>query len=108
MQGETTMKFLAIMGHEETRPMVRSLFKEYQVNLFSNVAIRGCNCQKPSLMQQSWWPSDEMIGTYSSLCFAILDDDKAESIMLELEKNPIAVDKDFPARAFLMHVEKTA
>lgn len=49
-----------------------------------------------------------MIGTYSSLCFAILDDDKAEAIMQELEKNPIVVDKDFPARAFLMNVEKTA
>jgi len=48
-----------------------------------------------------------MIGSYSSLCFAILDDNKAESIMLELEKNPIAEDKDFPARAFLMNVEKT-
>ena len=39
---------------------------------------------------------------------AILDDDKAEAIMLELAKNPIAVEKDFPARAFLMNVEKTA
>lgn|GEM_PF-168771 len=101
------MKFLAIMGHEETRPKVRSLFKEYQVNMFSNVAIRGCNCEKKGLQAQAWWPTDEMIGSYSSLCFAILDDDKAYAIMLELEKNPIVVDNDFPARAFLMNVEKT-
>jgi hypothetical protein len=38
----------------------------------------------------------------------VLDDDKAEAIMEELETNPIAVDRDFPARAFLMNVEKTA
>ena len=74
----------------------------------SSMDIRGCNCEKTGLQGQAWWPTDEMIGTYSSLCFAILDDDKAETIMQELEKNPIAVDKDFPARAFLMNVEKTA
>ena len=39
---------------------------------------------------------------------AILEDEKAAKIMLELEKNPIAVEKDFPVRAFLMHVEKMA
>ncbi|MEI6757738.1 MAG: hypothetical protein FDX18_09370 [Chlorobium sp.] len=102
------MKFLAIMGHEETRPKVRALFKEYQVNMFSNVSIRGCNCENKSAGKQSWWPTDDMVGSYSSLCFAILDDDKAEAIMLELERNPLVVDKDFPARAFLMNVEKTA
>jgi hypothetical protein len=101
------MKFLAIMGHEETRPKVRALFQHYQVHMFSNVAIKGCNCEKKGLQQQAWWPTDEMVATYSSLCFAILDDDKAEAIMLELEKNPIVVDKDFPAKAFLMNVEKT-
>jgi len=101
------MKLLAIMGHEETRPKVRSLFQKYQVYLFSNVAIKGCNCEKTGLQGQAWWPTDEMPGSYSSLCFAILDDDKADAMMVELEKNPIVVDKDFPARAFLMNVEKT-
>jgi len=94
------MKFLAIMGHEETRPMVRRLFQEHQVLMISSMDIRGCNCEKTGSMGQAWWPTDESIGTYSSLCFAILDDDKAEAIMRELEKKPIAVDKDFPARLF--------
>jgi len=102
------MKFIAIMGHEETRPMVRALFRKFQVHMFSNVAIRGCNCDSREGAKQPWWPSDEMIGTYSSLCFALLDDDKADAVMDELESNPIAVDRDFPARAFLMNVEKTA
>ncbi len=102
------MKFLAIMGHEETRPKVRALFKEHQVKMFSSFDIMGCNCEGQGTVAQSWWPTDATPGAYSSLCFAILDDDKAEAIMLELEKNPLAVDKDFPARAFLMNVEKTA
>ena len=102
------MKFLAIMGHEETRPKVRALFMEHQVKMFSSFDIMGCNCEGQGTVAQSWWPTDATPGAYSSLCFAILDDDKAEAIMLELEKNPIAVDKDFPARAFLMNVEKTA
>jgi len=101
------MKFLAIMGHEESRPKVRALFQQYQVYMFSNVAIKGCNCEKKGLQQQGWWPTNEVYGTYSSLCFAILDDDKAEAIMLELEKKPIEMEKGFPARAFLMNVEKT-
>ena len=102
------MKFLAIMGHEETRPKVRHLFQEHQVSMISSMDIRGCNCEATGVKREAWWPTDEIIGTYSSLCFAILDDDKAEAIMKELEKNPIAVDKDFPVRAFLMNVEKTA
>ncbi|MFZ4524779.1 MAG: hypothetical protein ACOYOE_04300 [Chlorobium sp.] len=102
------MKFLAIMGHEETRSQVRTLFKEHQVNMFSSFDIMGCNCENQSVKQQLWWPTDAMPGAYSTLCFAILDDDKADAIMRELEKNPIAVDKDFPARAFLMNVEKMA
>ncbi|TLU81554.1 MAG: hypothetical protein FDX21_10740 [Chlorobium sp.] len=102
------MKLLAIMGHEETRPKVRALFKKYQVHLFSNVAIKGCNCESKGLQTQSWWPTNEMPASYSSLCFAILDDDKAEAMMVELEKNPVSEGKDFPARAFLMNVEKTA
>jgi hypothetical protein len=101
------MKFLAIMGHEETRPKVRALFRQYQVHMFSNVSIKGCYCDKMT-QQQSWWPSDKEIGAYSSLCFAILDDDKAEAIMEEIERNPIAADPAFPAKAFLMNVEKMA
>lgn len=102
------MKFLAIMGHDETRPMVRELFRKYRVNMFSNVSIRGCSCQKPGRAAEAWWPSDESIGSYSSLCFAILDDGKAAEIMRELEEHPIAVEKEFPARAFLMNVEQMA
>ncbi len=102
------MKFLAIMGHEETRHQVRALFKEHQVKMFSSFDIMGCNCENQNAEQQSWWPTDAMPGAYSSLCFAILDDDKADAIMQELEKKPIAVDNDFPARAFLMNVEKMA
>jgi hypothetical protein len=102
------MKFLAVMGHEETRPKVRALFKEHQVKMFSSFDIMGCNCESQGIVPQFWWPTDAMPGAYSSLCFAILDDDKADAIMLELEKNPIVVDRDFPARAFLMNVEKMA
>ncbi len=102
------MKFLAIMGHEETRPKVRALFKEHQVMMFSSFDIMGCNCEKKGAEPQAWFPAVEMPGAYSTLCFAILDDDRAEVIMRELERNPIAVDKEFPARAFLMNVEKTA
>ena len=102
------MKFLAVMGHEETRPKVRALFKEHQVKMFSSFDIMGCNCDSHGTGVQSWWPTDAMPGAYSSLCFAILDDDKADAIMLEIEKNPIVVDRDFPARAFLMNVEKMA
>jgi hypothetical protein len=102
------MKFLAIMGHQETRPRVRDLFRKYQVSMFSSMDIRGCNCEKKGSELQSWWPADQLLGVYSSLCFAIVDDLKAEAIMLELEQSPITVDGDFPSRAFLMNVEKTA
>jgi len=99
------MKFLAIMGHEETRPQVRDLFRRFQVLMFSNMSIKGCYCDK-GITEQGWWPSDKGVGSYSSMCFAILEDEKADMIIGELEKNPIAIEPDFPARAFVMNVEK--
>ncbi len=89
------MKFLAIMGHEETRPQVRKLFQQYRVHMFSNIAIRGCNCQRSEMESMSWWPSDESLGTYSSLCFAILDASKAEEIMLSLRRIPLPLIRTF-------------
>jgi hypothetical protein len=99
------MKLVALMGHEETRSKVRNLFKQHEVVMFSNVSIKGCNCEKKSF-PQSWGPSSEMVGTYSSLCFAILEDAKAEAIMKHLEEHPIADDPAFPVKAFLMNIEK--
>ena len=99
------MKFLAIMGHEETRPQVRDLFRRFQVLMFSSMSIKGCYCDKRSA-GQSWWPSDRSVGSYSSMCFAVLEDEKADTIIEELEKNPIALEPEFPARAFVMNVEK--
>ncbi|MBL6955291.1 MAG: hypothetical protein OQK67_01680 [Chlorobium sp.] len=99
------MKYLAIMGHDDTRPKVRDLFRRFEVLMFSNMSIRGCSCDK-GITAQASWPGDKGVGSYSSLCFAILEDEKAVQIIEELEKNPIANDPDFPARAFLMNVEK--
>lgn len=99
------MKFLAIIGDEETRPQVRKLFMSHGVHMFSNVAIRGCSCDTAK-QPLAWWPADKNMSTYSSLCFAILDDEKADAIMCELEKSPVATDPAFPARAFVMNVEK--
>ncbi|MCE1273170.1 MAG: hypothetical protein HGB01_01695 [Chlorobiaceae bacterium] len=99
------MKFLAIIGDEETRPQVRKLFMSHGVHMFSNVAIRGCSCDAVK-QPPAWWPGDQNMSTYSSLCFAILDDGKAEVIMDELRKNPIATDPAFPSRAFVMSVDQ--
>lgn len=99
------MKLIAIIGDEETRPQVRQLFMSHGVHMFSNVAIRGCSCDT-AREPLAWWPMEKNMSTYSSLCFAILDDGKAEAIMAELEKKPVATDPAFPARAFVMGVEK--
>lgn len=99
------MKFLAIIGDEETRPQVRKLFMTHGVIMFSNVAIRGCSCDS-SKQPPAWWPGGQDMSTYSSLCFAILEDAKAEAIMAELRTNPVATDPAFPARAFVMNVEQ--
>ena len=62
------MKFLAIMGYEETRPKVRSLFQEHKVSMISSMDIRGCNCEKTGLQAEAWFNADEIVGTYSTLC----------------------------------------
>lgn len=99
------MKLLAIIGDEESRPQVRKLFTSHGVHMFSNVAIRGCSCDA-SKEPPAWWPGEKNMSIYSSLCFAILEDGKAEAIMAELEKRPVAADSAFPSRAFVMSVDK--
>jgi hypothetical protein len=100
------MKLIAILGDEQTRPLVRKLFTSHQVSLFSSIDIRGCSCATTG-EPLAWWPAGKDIPTtYTSLCFGIIDDDKAHKIMLEIEANPVAADKSFPAKVFMMSVEK--
>lgn len=100
------MKLIALIGDEETRPLIRKMFTAHQVTLFSSIAIRGCSCETGG-ESVAWWPAGKDIPTvYSSLCFAILEDEKAEKIMKDIEANPLAVDPAFPSRAFMMNVEK--
>ncbi|NTV02616.1 MAG: hypothetical protein HGB04_07505 [Chlorobiaceae bacterium] len=99
------MKLLAIIGDEETRPKVRKLFMSHGVHMFSNVAIRGCSCDGAA-RPPAWWPGEQNMSTYSSLCFAILEDGQAEAVMEELRKSPIATDPAFPSRAFVMNVDQ--
>jgi hypothetical protein len=100
------MKLIAIIGDEQTRPLVRRLFTANQVSLFSSIAIRGCSCAATE-EPVAWWPAGKDIPTtYTSLCFGILENDKAHEIMQEIEKNPIAADPAFPAKVFLMNVEQ--
>ncbi|NTU52163.1 MAG: hypothetical protein HGA97_00375 [Chlorobiaceae bacterium] len=100
------MKLIAIIGDEQTRPQIRKIFTAHQVSLFSSIAIRGCSCETGS-EPRAWWPAGKDIPTtYSSLCFAILEDAKAEKIMRDIETNPVAADPAFPAKVFLMNVEK--
>ncbi|UWX57422.1 hypothetical protein NY406_09455 [Chlorobaculum sp. MV4-Y] len=100
------MKMIAIIGDEETRPLIRKMFTAHQVTLFSSIAIRGCSCESGG-EPVAWWPAGKDIPTvYSSLCFAILDDEKAEKIMKDFEEAPLAADPAFPSKAFMMNVEK--
>jgi hypothetical protein len=100
------MKLIAIIGDEQTRPLVRRLFTANQVSLFSSIAIRGCSCATTG-EPLAWWPAGKDIPTtYTSLCFGIIDDDKAHRIMQEIEANPVAADPAFPAKVFLMNVEQ--
>ena len=100
------MKLIALIGDEETRPLIRKMFTAHQVPLFSSIAIRGCSCETGG-EPVAWWPAGKDIPTvYSSLCFAILEDEKAEKIMKDIEANPLAADPAFPAKAFMMNVEK--
>ena len=99
------MKLLAILGDEEAQPKVRKLFMSHHAVLYSSMPVRGCSCDSYREIA-GWWPSETDMSTYTSLYFAILDDAKADAIMAELEREPIATDPEFPARAFVMNVDK--
>jgi len=98
------MKLIAIMCLEHCSKNVRNVFKQFEVSVFSELDVRGHAPSKPS--SYGWWPSDESTPNYSSLCFAIVSDEKAQEIMDGIEKMSKEDDSGHPARAFLLDVER--
>lgn len=98
------MKMICIMCLEHCSKQVRKVFKDLEVSVVSELEVKGFSSEKRS--QARWWPGDHELPTYSSLCFAIVTQDKATEIMDQIEEMTKADEEGHPMRAFLLDVER--
>ena len=98
------MKLVGVMSLQEEKEFVRELFERHQVQIYSETAISGHTLK--TIRSHGWFATDKELPYYSTLCFAIIDDQHAEAIMAEMERHKQGDDSEHPIRAFLVDVEK--
>jgi len=96
------MKLIGIMNLANDRAEVRKLFEKHGVQIYSETDITGHTLT--TLERYGWRPSTD-IPVYSSLCFAIIADERAEEIMGEISRLSQADVSGHPIRAFQVDVE---
>jgi len=97
------MKLIGIMNLANDRAEVRKLFEKHGVQIYSETDITGHTLT--TLERYGWRPSTD-IPVYSSLCFAIIADERAEEIMGEISRLSLADVAGHPIRAFQVDVER--
>lgn len=97
------MKLIGIMNLEQDKSTVRRLFEKHGVQIYSETDITGHTVT--TLERYGWRPSTD-VPVYSSLCFAIIHEERAEEIMEEISRLSQADGSGHPIRAFQVDVER--
>jgi len=97
------MKLIGIMNLEQDKTTVRKLFEKHGVQIYSETDITGHTVT--TLEKYGWRPSTD-VPVYSSLCFAIIADERAEEIMNEITRLSRTDASGHPIRAFQVDVER--
>ena len=98
------MKLVGIMSLTEDRTMVRDLLRDQGVQIYSEIEILGHSTESISTI--GWFATSEELPEYASLCFAIVQDDNADSVFAAISALPEHENSDHPIRAFLVPVER--
>jgi hypothetical protein len=98
------MKMLAIMSLKEKCTAVRGLLEEHGVQIYSEMEILGRT--PTTIAKYGWFATPQEHPEYSTLCFAILEDEAATAIFDELARISGEDTSDHPVRAFLVPVER--
>lgn len=99
------MKLLIVTVVAEYHKVIMQLFKEAQIDNFSESDIGGYKTQESLLMMSSWFPS-EQDGANSSMFFSFTSEEKID-VVFELMK---AYNKELttnnPIKAVVVPIEK--
>ena len=98
------MKLVGIMSLTEDRTKVRDLLRDQGVQIYSEIEILGHSTE--SIATIGWFATSEELPEYASLCFAIVQDDNADSVFAAISALPEHENSDHPIRAFLVPVER--
>ena len=99
------MKLIGIMSLDKDKKRVRKLFEKHGVQIYSEMDIAGHTLS--TIEKYGWWPSTD-VPAYSSLCFAVILDDRASEIMDEISETAETDASGHPIRAFQVDVERMA
>ena len=98
------MKLIGIMSLTEDRAKVRDLFRDQGVQIYSETEILGHSTE--SVAKFGWFTTPAETPEYASLCFAIVDDESADSVFAAISALQEPESGDHPVRAFLVPVER--
>jgi hypothetical protein len=98
------MKLLGVMSLQEDKNTIKELFKEHQIQLFSELNIAGHT--SATIKEFGWFTTKTDLPYYSTLCFAIIPEDQADTLMSEIGKRFEEDTTGHPIRAFQVDVER--
>ena len=98
------MKLVGIMSLAEQRDVVRDLLRTHDVQIYSETAILGHSTE--SIARIGWFAAGQEIPEYSTLCFAIMNDESATVVFASIEQFVRENPGDHPIRAFVVPVER--
>ena len=99
------MKLIAIFSIEELRDETARLFKDCQIPVFSELAVKGFKLSQGAGEAGNWFGSHSQ-PVYSVLNFAFVDDTVAEGLLRRIEVINNKNENGRPMHAVQLNVER--
>lgn len=100
------MKLVIILSIQECHEQLRSIYRNQNVRIFSEVDIRGYPISPKDGSVPFGWFSDADPAVYSTAGFAFVESGKAAALMDALEEFTCKGEPDHPIHAFLLPVDR--
>jgi hypothetical protein len=101
------MKLVAVMSLDAYRDDLHRLYRDCEVQVFSELAIEGYHRgQHPPAGAAGWFGQAAESSAYSTLTWAFLPENQAADLLEAIERYNETRDLDHPVRAFQMPVDK--
>ena len=102
------MKLVALMCIAEYSEALKKIIVKEKVPVFSEIDIDGFRMDMDKSIEENWFTASKMASIYSSLYFAFVDENKANSLFKAVEdyNKQKQGDRLHPLRAFQLNVEK--